>query len=74
MKRKNNPDLSIYLCLSLCVYLSICMCVSIYLSVCLYVSICLSTYLPTFLWLYSPLLDLGRFFSFLIYTESVGLL
>jgi hypothetical protein len=25
------------------------------------------------LWLYSPLLDLGRFFSFLIYTHSVGL-
>jgi hypothetical protein len=27
-----------------------------------------------YLWLYSPLLDLGRFFSFLIYTQSVGLL
>jgi hypothetical protein len=26
------------------------------------------------LWLYSPLLDLGRFFSFLIYTQSVGFL
>jgi hypothetical protein len=26
------------------------------------------------LWLYNPLLDLGRFFSFLIYTQSVGLL
>jgi hypothetical protein len=26
------------------------------------------------LWLYSPSLDLGRFFSFLIYTQSVGLL
>jgi hypothetical protein len=26
------------------------------------------------LWLYSPLLGLGRFFSFLIYTQSVGLL
>jgi hypothetical protein len=26
------------------------------------------------LWLYSPLLDLGRFFSFLIYTQSVGLI
>jgi hypothetical protein len=26
------------------------------------------------LWLYSPLLDLGRFFSFLIHTQSVGLL
>jgi hypothetical protein len=25
-------------------------------------------------WLYSPLLDLGRFLSFLIYTQSVGLL
>jgi hypothetical protein len=26
-----------------------------------------------YLWLYSPLLDLGRFFSFLSYTHSVGL-
>jgi hypothetical protein len=25
-----------------------------------------SIHLPTYLWLYSPLLDLGRFFSFLI--------
>jgi hypothetical protein len=29
-------------------------------------SICLSIYLSSYLWLYSPLLDLGRFFSFLI--------
>jgi hypothetical protein len=28
----------------------------------------------TYLWLYSSLLDLGRFFSFLIYTQSVGIL
>jgi hypothetical protein len=27
-----------------------------------------STYLFIYLWLYSPLLDLGRFFSFLIHT------
>jgi hypothetical protein len=26
-----------------------------------------------YLWLYSPLLGLGRFFSFSIYTQSVGL-
>jgi hypothetical protein len=26
------------------------------------------------LWLYSTLLDLGRFFSLLVYTQSVGLL
>jgi hypothetical protein len=34
---------------------------SIYLSI--YLSVCLSIYL----WLYSPLLDIGRFFSFLIF-------
>jgi hypothetical protein len=33
----------------------------------------LTTHLYLSLWLYSPL-DLGRFFSFLIYTQSVGLL
>jgi hypothetical protein len=27
-----------------------------------------------YLWLYSPLLGLGRFVSFLIYTQTVGLL
>jgi hypothetical protein len=27
-----------------------------------------------YLWLYSPFFNLGRFFSFLIYTQSVGLL
>jgi hypothetical protein len=27
-----------------------------------------------YIWLYNPCLDLGRFFSFLIYTQSVGLL
>jgi hypothetical protein len=27
-----------------------------------------------YLWLYSPLLDFARFFNFLIYTKSVGLL
>jgi hypothetical protein len=43
-----------------------------YLSI--YLSICLSIHLSVCLWLYSPLLDLGRFFSFLIYTQSVGLL
>jgi hypothetical protein len=31
-------------------------------------------YLSLYIWFYSPLLDLGRFFSFLIYTQSVGLL
>jgi hypothetical protein len=39
---------------------------------------CPSSYVPIFLamsiylWLYSPLLGLGRFFSFLIYTHAVG--
>jgi hypothetical protein len=74
--------LSIYLsiclsvCLSVClsIYLSVCLSiyVSIYLSVCL--SVCLSVYLSIYLWLYSSLLDLSRFFSFVIYTQSVGLL
>jgi hypothetical protein len=33
--------------------------------------LCLSIYLSIYLWLYSPLLDLGRFFSFLIpYTDG----
>jgi hypothetical protein len=35
--------------------------------------ISLSIYLSVCLWLYIPL-DLGRFFSFLMYTQSVGLL
>jgi hypothetical protein len=34
-------------------------------------TICL---ISIYLWLYSTLLDLGSFFSFLIYTQSVGLL
>jgi hypothetical protein len=33
----------------------------------------LSVYL-IYLWIYSPSLDLCRYFSFLIYTQSVGLL
>jgi hypothetical protein len=46
-------------------------------SVCL--SICLSIYLSVYLyifdlWLYSLLLDLGRFFSFVISSQSAGLL
>jgi hypothetical protein len=53
---------------------------SIYLSVCLPIcpSIHLSTYLSIYLsinqWLYSPLLDLGRFSVSLSFTQSVGLL
>jgi hypothetical protein len=43
-----------------------------YLSV--YLSVCLSTHPSIHPWLYSPLLGLGRFFSFLMYTQSVGLL
>jgi hypothetical protein len=39
---------------------------SIYLSICL--SVYLPTHLPIYLWLYSPLLCLGRFFSFLIFS------
>jgi hypothetical protein len=30
--------------------------------------------LPIYLWLYSPSVDLGRFFTFLIYTQTAGLL
>jgi hypothetical protein len=55
-----------HVCLS--VYLSIYIYLSIYLYICL--SVCLSVrrsvYLSVCLWFYNPLLDLGRFFSFLI--------
>jgi hypothetical protein len=37
-------------------------------------SIYLTIYLSIYLWLYRPLLGLGRFLSFLIYTQAVGLL
>jgi hypothetical protein len=48
-------------------------CLSVYLSI--YISN-LPTYLPTCLSIYgsTALVDLGRFFSFLIYAQSVGLL
>jgi hypothetical protein len=70
--------LSIYLSVCLPVYLSICpsnylfVCLSIYLSI--YLSICLSIYLSVYLSIYgsTALVDRGRFFSFLIYTPSVG--
>jgi hypothetical protein len=41
-----------------------------------YLSVCLSVYLSIYLSIYgsTALVDLGRFFSFLIYTQSVGLL
>jgi hypothetical protein len=52
-------------------FLSICL--SVCLSVCLSIYY-LSLFLSIYVWLYSPLLNLGRFFSFLIYTQSVGLL
>jgi hypothetical protein len=35
--------------------------------------LCLIIILQIYLWLYSPLLDLGRLFSFLIFLQSVGL-
>jgi hypothetical protein len=45
------------------------------ISLSIYLSIYLSIHLPTYLWLYSLLLDLGRFFSFVIFfTQTVGLL
>jgi hypothetical protein len=34
----------------------------------------MTDYLSIYLWFYSPLLGLGGFFSFLIYTQLVGLL
>jgi hypothetical protein len=55
--------LSIYLSVYLSIYLSI------YVSVCL--SVCLSFHLSTPQSIYSPLLGLGRFFSFLI-SYTVG--
>jgi hypothetical protein len=74
--------LSIYLSIRLSVCLSVCLSVhpstnppthpSIHLSI--YLSRCLSACLPVCLWFYSPLLDLGLFFSFLICKHSVGLL
>jgi hypothetical protein len=51
---------SIYLSIYLFIYLSI------------YLFAYLSIYHSIYLWLYSPLLDLGRFFSFLDYTQRVG--
>jgi hypothetical protein len=71
-RRINRDYLSIYLqsiylstiCLS--VYLSIRL--SIYLAV--YLSIYLSIYHSIYLWLYSPLLDSGCFFTFLIALHS----
>jgi hypothetical protein len=53
---------SIYLSIYLSIY------ISVYLSI--YLSVCLSVYLG----LYCPLLDLGRFFSFLLLYTVVGLL
>jgi hypothetical protein len=46
--------------------------VSIYLPACL--SVCLSIYLPIYLSIYdsTALVDLGRFFNLLIYTQSIG--
>jgi hypothetical protein len=80
--------LSIYLSICLCIYLSLYLSIylSIYLSVCL--SICLSLYLSIFLFIYlsdclsfclsiclsiyNRLLDLDRFFSFLIFYTVGG--
>jgi hypothetical protein len=41
-----------------------------YLSI--YLSVCLSVCLPIYPWLYSPFLELGRFFSFVIFFHIVG--
>jgi hypothetical protein len=59
--------LSIYICLSIYIYiyLSIYICLSIYLSI--YISVYLYIYISVYLLLYSSLLDLGQFFSFLIF-------
>jgi hypothetical protein len=74
--------LSIYLPVYISLYLSICL--SVYLS--MYLSVYLSTYLSVYLcmylstypsihvWMYSPLLDLGRFSVSWSFSQSVGLL
>jgi hypothetical protein len=64
--------LSIYLSISLSVCLSICLCVSLLACLSMYLSMYLSVYLS----IYGSAVRvyLGRFFSFLIYTQSVGLL
>jgi hypothetical protein len=74
--------LSIYLSICLSVCLSVSVCLSIYLSIypsiylSIYLSICLSSYLSVRVSIYlSIYLSIyGCFFSFLIYTQSVGLL
>jgi hypothetical protein len=53
-----------FVCLSVCLSASLSLCLYVCLSV--YIPTYLPTYLPICLWLYSPLLGLGRFFSFLI--------
>jgi hypothetical protein len=52
---------SVLKCNQLSIYLSIYLSIHVCMYVCMYVCI----YLPTYLRLYSPLLDLGRFFQFL---------
>jgi hypothetical protein len=66
---------SIHPSIHLSTYLSICLSIylSIYLSI-IYPSIHPSIYLSIYLRLYSPLFYLGCFFSFLIFTQSIGLL
>jgi hypothetical protein len=66
--------LSIYLSTCLSVYLPLC--VSVYLPVYLSIYPCLSTCLSIYLSIYdsTALVDLGRYFSLLIYTQSVRLL
>jgi hypothetical protein len=63
----SRPDLSLYLSIYLSIYLSVYLSIPpTHLSVCL--SVCLPIYGST------ALVDLGRFFSFLLSTQSVGLL
>jgi hypothetical protein len=50
------------------------MCEAMHLSRPIYLSVYLSIYLSIYLTMYSPFFGLGRFFSFLIYTQSAGLL
>jgi hypothetical protein len=66
--------LSVCLSMYLSIYVSICLPVNLSICLSLYLSSCLSIYLSTYLWLYSPLLDLGRFSVSVSFTRLVGLL
>jgi hypothetical protein len=79
IKKRTGTGSSVDGCLSICLYIYIYLsiCLSVYLSI--YLSICLSIYLSFYLFIYLStcifLLELGSFFSFLIFfTQSVGVI